>query len=64
MCSLLRDYLESKSDARKIVPDASAPYYGMVLEDLSLVPQSSAARIMPTTWQAWAQNQQHAAVTT
>jgi len=42
MADLVQHYLQAKGDARKVVADPHAPYFGAVLEENSLVPGANA----------------------
>lgn len=54
MCDIIAQYLEAVGDPRKVVPDASAGYFGCALEENSLVPLGE-ARIGSTNIATWAQ---------
>jgi uncharacterized protein YbjT (DUF2867 family) len=49
---LVRRYLTATSDPRKVVTDANAGYYGIEVNDQSLVPGDN-ARIGPTHFSDW-----------
>jgi uncharacterized protein YbjT (DUF2867 family) len=49
---LVRDHLEAVGDARKVVADSHAPYFGTELGERSLVP-GVGARLLPTTYDQW-----------
>ncbi|MES2439150.1 MAG: SDR family oxidoreductase [Verrucomicrobiota bacterium] len=49
---LVRLYLGAKHDARPVVTDPGARYYGIVLDDLSLTPGPH-ARLGPTRFRDW-----------
>lgn len=50
---LIRRVLANKHDARKVTTDAHARYFGTELNDQSLVPASTAARIGTTRFESW-----------
>jgi len=52
MSDLVRTYLQETKDARPVVADPAAPYFGATLDDGSLVP-ASGARIAATRFDAW-----------
>jgi len=45
-------YLAANKDPRKVVIDAKAAYFGLMLDDSSLTPGGS-ARLMPTHFKDW-----------
>ena len=49
---LVRQFLTATGDARKVITDASALYYGINVNDQSLTP-SDKARIGPTRFEDW-----------
>ncbi len=57
---LVRQYLSAKQDARQVIVDAHARYFGTELNDGSLVPGEK-AQIFPTTFDAWLGRQAKAA---
>lgn len=52
LAELVTRYLAARGDKRTVVADASAAYYGAVLNDQSLTPIGE-ARIGPTQFSAW-----------
>lgn len=52
---LVRLFFKATRDARKVITDAHAPYYGLELNDRSLTPGSD-ARIGPTRFEDWLKN--------
>lgn len=46
------DYLRAKHDAAAVVANAAVPYFGVVLDDRSLMPGAD-ARLMPTRYATW-----------
>lgn len=53
MCEAVRRVLNAKGDARKIVPDADARYYGTLLADTSLVPALGNPELSRTSLGQW-----------
>lgn len=53
MAEFVQRALAAKHDPRKVIPDASATYFGYVLDDTSLNPGSSNPRIAPTRFEDW-----------
>jgi len=49
---LVRQYLSAQGDARKVVTDANAGYFGITVNDQSLVPGSN-AHLAPTHFAEW-----------
>ena len=49
---LVRRYLTATGDARQVVTDANADYFGVRLDDRSLTP-AAGARLAPTGFEAW-----------
>ncbi len=49
---LVRQFLSATKDARKVITDANARYYGTQVNDQSLVP-SGKPRIGPTRFDKW-----------
>ncbi|MGG6312517.1 SDR family oxidoreductase [Paenibacillus macerans] len=49
----VRQYLEAQGDARQVVADGSARYFGALLNDASLVPDGGGAQIAPTRYRDW-----------
>ncbi len=49
---LVRQYLNATGDARKVVTDAKAGYFGIAVNDQSLVPGAN-ARLAPTHFKDW-----------
>jgi hypothetical protein len=45
-------WLKAQGDPRRVIADPQAPYYGMPLEDATLLP-AAGARIMATRFDAW-----------
>ena len=54
MSELVRRYLDLKGDARKVVADEHARYFGAELKDDELLP-GPGARLFPTTFAHWMQ---------
>jgi uncharacterized protein YbjT (DUF2867 family) len=50
---LIRRVLRINNDAREVTTDAKARYFGTVLDDQSLVPGNTAARIGTTRFESW-----------
>jgi uncharacterized protein YbjT (DUF2867 family) len=50
---LIRRVLANSHDPRKVTTDVHARYFGTELNDQSLVPAGSAARIGPTRFESW-----------
>ncbi|WP_240421178.1 SDR family oxidoreductase [Paenibacillus periandrae] len=50
---LVRQFLSANQDTRQVVTDANALYFGSVVNDQSLVPSDSNARITTTRFQDW-----------
>jgi uncharacterized protein YbjT (DUF2867 family) len=50
---LIRRVLANSHDARNVTTDAHARYFGTELDDQSLVPAGTAARIGPTRFESW-----------
>lgn len=61
MADFVQQYLSATGDPRQVVRDASAPYFGTVLDDQSLTP-GDAPRLGTRTFEAWLSSQ--AGVTT
>lgn len=53
---IVAKYLAARDDARKVVADASAPYYGAILEERTLVPQDNAT-LAATAFNDWLNTQ-------
>lgn len=53
MSDFVSRHLGAQQDKRPVVVDRTAPYFGVVLTDASLVPAETGARIMPTRYDAW-----------
>jgi uncharacterized protein YbjT (DUF2867 family) len=49
---LVREFLNATGDARKVIPDAHARYYGLEVNDQSLVPGRN-PRLCPTHFAEW-----------
>ena len=49
---LVRQYLSATGDARKVVTDAKAGYFGIAVNDQSLVPGDN-PRLGPTHYEDW-----------
>ncbi|MGA7163534.1 MAG: NmrA family transcriptional regulator, partial [Pseudolabrys sp.] len=49
---LVRQYLSATGDARKVVTDENAGYFGIAVNDQSLVPGAN-ARLGPTHYNDW-----------
>lgn len=52
LSDFVSDYLRAKQDASTMVADAAAPYFGMVLDERSLMPGMD-ARVMPMRYATW-----------
>jgi uncharacterized protein YbjT (DUF2867 family) len=52
MAELVQRYLSKTGDARQVVADSTARYYGLVLNDQSLTPQAN-PRLGSTTFEEW-----------
>lgn len=52
MDKLVQQYLTATGDARRVITDANAHYYGVAVNDRSLVPGDN-PRIGPTRFEAW-----------
>ena len=52
MSDFVGDYLRAKHDAAAVVANAAVPYFGVVLDDRSLMPGAD-ARLMPTRYATW-----------
>ncbi|WP_028603488.1 SDR family oxidoreductase [Ottowia thiooxydans] len=52
MATLVERYLRATGDARAVVADPAAPYFGVVIDDASLTTAAD-ARIGPTNLDAW-----------
>lgn len=52
MTDLVRQHLAAMKDARPVIADPQAAYFGVMVNDQSLVP-AAGARIMPTRFDAW-----------
>lgn len=52
MDELIRQFLLANDDPRKVVTDVNARYYGIAVNDLSLVP-TGPSRIGPTRFEEW-----------
>ncbi|SDI08568.1 SDR family oxidoreductase [Variovorax sp. OV700] len=57
---LVRRYLTATGDARQVVTDANADYFGVRLDDRSLTP-AAGARLAPTGFEAWVRQRAAAA---
>jgi len=57
---LVRRYLAATGDARQVVADANADYFGVHLDDRSLTP-AAGARLAPTGFEAWVRQRAAAA---
>jgi uncharacterized protein YbjT (DUF2867 family) len=53
LAPLAQRYLTAIGDPRTVVPDARAPYFGLVLEDASLVPSGATPRIGKIDFAHW-----------
>jgi uncharacterized protein YbjT (DUF2867 family) len=53
MAAFVRKALAAAGDARSVVADPQAPYYGAVLDDHGLTPTGANPRIAPTRFEAW-----------
>ncbi len=49
---LVRQFLSATGDAREVITDASAPYYGVQVNDQSLTPGAN-PRLGPTRFSEW-----------
>src|SRR4030095_13681451 len=49
---LVRQYLSATGDSRKVITDVDAGYYGIAVNDQSLVPGAN-ARLAPTHYEDW-----------
>ena len=49
---LVRAWLRAQSDTRRVITDAQARYFGVVLDDHTLVPDTTAT-VLPTRFQDW-----------
>ncbi|MDQ0024569.1 uncharacterized protein YbjT (DUF2867 family) [Variovorax paradoxus] len=56
---LVRRFLAATGDARQVVTDAEAAYFGVHLDDRSLTP-AMGARLAPTGFEAWVQQRESA----
>ncbi|MBX3610489.1 MAG: NAD(P)H-binding protein [Hydrogenophaga sp.] len=56
MDALMRQALALRGDARRVVTDDAAPYFGAVLQASTLLPGPD-AWLAPTTWPAWHERQ-------
>jgi uncharacterized protein YbjT (DUF2867 family) len=56
----VRRYLTATGDARRVITDAEAPYYGIKVNDRSLTPDNP-ARLAPTRFDDWLGQLTHAA---
>ena len=52
MSTLVETWMRATGDARPVVADATAPYFGIEIDDRSLTPDAD-ARIMPTRFSDW-----------
>lgn len=52
MAEFIRRYLRANNDAREVVIDTNAGYFGTPVNDQSLVP-AGASRIGPTRFDEW-----------
>jgi uncharacterized protein YbjT (DUF2867 family) len=52
LSDMVEKYLKSTHDGRPIVAKEDAPYFGMKLNDESLVPGAN-GRLTPTSFEAW-----------
>jgi uncharacterized protein YbjT (DUF2867 family) len=52
MATIVQRYLAAMNDARRVEADVHAPYFGVELDDRSLVPRGT-ARIGPTRFESW-----------
>lgn len=55
LAELAQRFLSAKQDARKVIADVHARYFGVELNDQSLIP-GDIARIGPTSFEAWFQS--------
>jgi uncharacterized protein YbjT (DUF2867 family) len=56
----VRRYLTATGDARRVITDAEAPYYGVTVSERSLTPDNP-ARLAPTRFDDWLGELTHAA---
>jgi hypothetical protein len=52
MADLVQRYLSKTGDARQVLSDSTARYYGLVLNDQSLTPAAN-PRLGSTTFEVW-----------
>lgn len=52
LSSFVGEYLRGRHDVRTVIVDAAAPYFGMPLDERSLMP-GQGARVMPTRYETW-----------
>ena len=52
MCDLIEQFMKANNDTRKVVASADAKYYGVKLQERSLVPEDN-ARKTPTKYSEW-----------
>jgi len=53
LAPMVQRYLTAIGDARTVVPDAQAPYFGLVLEDASLIPSGKTPRLGKIDFERW-----------
>ena len=53
LAGLVERFLRANQDTRKVIADAKAPYFGIVLNDQSLTPAGKNPRIGPTRFEEW-----------
>jgi uncharacterized protein YbjT (DUF2867 family) len=53
MAEFVGEALAASGDARRVVADPQARYFGTALDDLGLTPRSANPRIAPTRFEAW-----------
>ncbi|MBA8903926.1 SDR family oxidoreductase [Phyllobacterium sp. P30BS-XVII] len=58
LIGIVESYLRTTGDTRSIVTDPNAPYFGVSIDEFSLVP-GRGARLQPTTLQQWLQKSSH-----
>ncbi|MGO4449781.1 SDR family oxidoreductase [Phyllobacterium sp. TAF24] len=58
LTGIVESYLRATGDTRSIMTDPNAPYFGVSIDELSLVP-GQGARLQPTTLQQWLQKSSH-----
>lgn len=59
LSALVRQFLSLTNDSHEVVTDISAPYFGAVLQEKTLLPSSS-ARLAPTDFKTWFDRSEYA----